>query len=112
MSNPLPDRDIGCHRTGFQMTCFKGVTEHRCRLWQHLTGKDPQTDASFDFFGCADEFRTKLQLELSQQMRQAGASTDKVATEIQNFHRKMVNMNQGAIHQQKVDALLEGPESK
>ena len=107
MSSPFPPKDVGCHRTGFQKTCFECVTEHRCRLWQHLIGTDPQTGVGFDFYGCADEFGTKLRIELSQQMRQAGASTDKVATEIFKFHRKMVQMNQGLAHEQKA---LEGPQ--
>ena len=110
MSSPFPEKDIGCHRTGFQKTCFECVTQHRCRLWQHLMGTDPQTGVAFDYYGCSDEWQTKLRLEATQQMRQAGASTDKVATEVNKFHRQMVRMNQGIAHAQKIDALIEGPE--
>ena len=89
----LPDKEIGCHRTGFQKSCRECVVDHNCRLWQHIVGKDPQTDATIDNWGCADEFTNKLLIENSQMSRQTGASVDKVATEISRFHEGMVNMN-------------------
>lgn len=83
----LPDKAIGCHRTGFQKSCRECVTEHNCRLWQNIVGKNPQGDESFNVWGCADEFRNKLLIEISQMERQTGASVDKAATEIREFHK-------------------------
>lgn len=90
----LPEKDIMCHRTGFQKSCFDCVTQHRCRLWTHIVGADPQTGAQIDMFGCSDEFTNKLLIENAQQSRQNGASADKVATEIRHFHVSMLKQNQ------------------
>jgi hypothetical protein len=48
---------------------------------------------------------TKLSLEFSQQARQAGASSDKVATEVAKFHKSMVAMNHIAINQEQLKRL-------
>lgn len=32
----LPEKDIGCHRTGFAKTCRECVVEHNCQLWKPL----------------------------------------------------------------------------
>jgi hypothetical protein len=77
----LPDEKIMCHRTGFQMTCFEGVTKHKCRLWCHVSGTDAMGH-DIDVHGCADEFSLKLMHEVAKEVRQAAASTDKVATEV------------------------------
>ncbi len=41
---PLPDKETGCHRTGFTKTCFECVVTHKCRLWKPVVFKfDPKT---------------------------------------------------------------------
>ena len=82
----LPDKNVGCHRTGFVKTCFECVTQHRCRLWTHIIGVDPNTGQEVNAYGCADEFRNKLIIETSQQTRQAGAA-------IESFRNEMVKRN-------------------
>ena len=77
----LPDERIMCHRTGFQVSCFDGVTKHRCRLWCHVSGTDAM-GKDIDVYGCADELSIKLLHEVAKEVRQAAASTDKVATEV------------------------------
>lgn len=77
----LPDEKIMCHRTGFQVSCYDGVTKHKCRLWCHVSGTDA-TGKDIDVFGCGDELDIKLLHEISKEMRQAAASSDKVATEV------------------------------
>lgn len=56
--------------------------EHKCRLYIQVQGKHPQSDETINRFGCAFEFLPMLTLEVAQQARQAGASSDKVATEV------------------------------
>jgi hypothetical protein len=69
-------------------------------MWQMLRGVHPQTGEPIpDEWNCALAHSTKLLIENSQQSRQAGASADKVATEVKNFHDKMVQMNHLASHQ-------------
>ena len=79
----LPDDKIMCHRTGFTVSCFDGVTKHKCRLWCHVSGTDA-TGKDIDVFGCGDEFNMKMLHEVAKEVRQAAASTDKVATEVRN----------------------------
>lgn len=78
----LPDKSIKCHRTGFTKTCYEGVVKHKCRLWCHLEGVDAM-NKPVDVFGCGDELSLKLMHEVAKEMRQAAASTDKVATEVE-----------------------------
>lgn len=56
--------------------------EKKCKFWTHLYGKNPQSDSLIDKFGCAIEFLPILLVENAQMIRQAAASTDKVATQV------------------------------
>jgi hypothetical protein len=67
---------------------------HTCPMWQMLRGVHPQTGEPIpDEWNCSLGHITKLLIEGAQQSRQAGASADKVATEVAKFHQKMVQMN-------------------
>jgi hypothetical protein len=79
----LPPETIMCHRTGFQISCFEGVTKHKCRLWCHVQGKDAM-DQDVDVYGCADEIELKFIHEISRQLRCVAASSDKVANEVKS----------------------------
>lgn len=52
---------------------------HVCRWWQHLVGKDPQSDKSIDQWDCAVPWIPILLVETSQMVRQSTASIDKTA---------------------------------
>lgn len=56
--------------------------KEECRLWIRVQGKNPQSEEYVERFGCAFEWMPMLILDVAQQSRQAGASTDKVATEV------------------------------
>lgn len=56
--------------------------EKKCKFWTHLYGKNPQSDQTVDKFGCAIEFIPILLVENAQMIRQAAASTDKVANQV------------------------------
>lgn len=79
-----------------------------CPFWQMLRGVHPQTGEPIpDEWNCSLAHQTKLLLEVAQQARQAGASSDKVATEVKNFHDSMVQMNdtqriQGYINEKRM----------
>ena len=67
---------------------------HTCPFWQMLRGVHPQTGEPIpDEWNCSLGHITKLLLENAQQARQAGASMDKVATEIDKFHRGVRQIN-------------------
>jgi hypothetical protein len=60
----------------------KDCVESKCKFWTHLYGKNPQSDSLIDKFGCAIEFLPILLVENAQVIRQAAASTDKVANQV------------------------------
>jgi hypothetical protein len=78
----LPDEKIRCPATGFAKTCKAIVTKHTCPKWVHLIGKDPQTGAEQNAWGCVDSFLPKLLLENAQQARQAGAAIESFRNEV------------------------------
>jgi len=54
----------------------------KCRWWQHVQGKDPQSEKFIDQWDCAVAWMPTIGLEGSQQSRQCGASVDKVANQV------------------------------
>ena len=56
--------------------------EHGCEFFTHLIGKNPQTGAEEDKWGCAINFLPILLVENALATRSGNASMDKVATEI------------------------------
>ena len=60
----------------------KDCAESKCKFWTHLYGKNPQSDSLIDKFGCAIEFLPILLVENAQVIRQAAASTNKVANQV------------------------------
>jgi hypothetical protein len=67
--------------------------EHGCRWYVQIQGMNPNTGVDESRWDCAIAWLPFLQIETSQQARQAGASTDKVATEIRKFHDGMAAQN-------------------
>lgn len=53
-----------------------------CRWWQHVSGKDPQSEKIIDHFDCSIPWMPILMVENSQMQRFTAASVDKVATEV------------------------------
>jgi hypothetical protein len=82
----LPDKNVMCHHTGFKMACFKGVTEHSCPKWIHITGTDPATGQSVDKYGCSDSFMHMLMIENTMVQHQTGAAVD-------SFRNEMLKLN-------------------
>jgi len=77
----LPNETVMCHRTAFAVSCFDGVTKHKCRLWCHVSGTDAM-GRDIDVYGCGDELSIKLLHEVAKEVRQSSASMDKVANEV------------------------------
>jgi hypothetical protein len=67
-------------REDFPKTSIGGLV--KCRWWQHLSGKDPQSEKMIDQFDCAMAWLPTVVIEGAQMSRQTGASVDKVANEI------------------------------
>jgi hypothetical protein len=83
----LPDKDTMCHHTAFEKSCFKMVTECRCRKWVLVQGNNPNTGEPVNRYDCADAWAPFLQIETSQQVRQAGASIDQLRNTVDEGNR-------------------------
>lgn len=57
----------------------------QCRWWQHVYGKDPQSEEIRDEWDCAVAWLPVTTLETSQMARQTSASVDKAANEMRGF---------------------------
>lgn len=92
MSNTRkPQRDPGTYCPLWRRDVSKVC--HTCEWYIKLEGTHPQNGSRIDEWGCSIAFMPILQIESSQQSRQAGASADKVATEVRKFHQSMVGLN-------------------
>jgi hypothetical protein len=72
----LPDKNVKCPYTGFNKTCFEGVTEHQCPKWIHIMGADPNTGETVNKYACSDAWTPMLLIENSQQQRQTAAAVE------------------------------------
>lgn len=59
---------------------------HKCPLWVHLVGKNPQSQAQIDQWNCALAWTPLLLVENSQMQRATGAA-------VESFRNEMVNAN-------------------
>jgi len=82
----LPDKTTKCHRTGFQETCFKCVTEHNCRLWKRVTLEHhPETGApGVDHYDCVDSLQDLYLKDMLRRQVQTTATIDSLRREVQN----------------------------
>lgn len=78
----LPDKDIMCPATAFTMTCHSIVTQHKCPKYVQIRGKDPQTGADVDKWGCVDTFLPMLLIENAQMARQTGAAVESFRNDV------------------------------
>lgn len=97
----LPDKEIKCPYTGFQMTCFDGVVHHKCPKWIHTIGIHPQTGQHMDRYDCADTITPLLIIENTNMTRY-------VSSAIESFRNEMVKANNPIIDYGK---LLDGRSS-
>ena len=74
-----------------------GQPVERCQWYVKVYGRHPQTEELVDKWACSIAFMPMLQIESSQQMRQAGAA-------VESFRNEMVSGNEkflGLISQAK-----------
>ncbi len=96
--------EVACPLNGKQ--CVDGSREDfptnaiggkmKCRWWQHLAGKDPQSEKMIDQFDCAIAWMPIVSIEGAQMSRQTGASVDKVANEVASVKQGITAMS-GAV---------------
>lgn len=82
----LPEKDIGCHRTGFAKSCRSCVIEHNCRLWKRLDLiVDRETgQLNVETWGCVDEHAHTLMINMLGRQDTTTATVDKLAKEVRD----------------------------
>lgn len=78
----LPDPKVKCPATGFAKSCHQIVTKHTCPKYVQIRGKNPQTGADVDQWGCVDSFLPMLLIENAQMSRQTGAAVESFRNEV------------------------------
>ena len=78
----LPDPKVKCPATGFARSCREIVTECDCPKFVSLKGKNPQTGADVESWGCVDSFLPLLLIENAQMSRQTGAAVESFRNEV------------------------------
>lgn len=58
----------------------------RCAKWFKMVGLNPQTGKEIDEYKCLEHWKLIVAAEGNKDVRQAAASTDKVATEVRKHH--------------------------
>ncbi len=104
MIDPNQKRECACPLNGKH--CLDGSREDfptnavggkmKCMWWQHLAGKDPQSEKMIDQYDCAVAWLPIVTVEAAQMSRQTGASVDKVANEVAAVKQGIAAMS-GAI---------------
>jgi hypothetical protein len=77
--------------------------EHACTFYIQLQGQHPQTGEMLNEWGCAVAWMPILQIEASQQARQAGASVDKLTNEVVREGERTRNLFTGMAEQARLE---------
>jgi hypothetical protein len=78
----LPDKDIGCHHTGFTRKCRELVASGECNRWLQIQGQNPNTGEKVNQYNCIDNWTPMLLIENSQMQRQTGAAVESFRNEV------------------------------
>ncbi|QOR55541.1 MAG: hypothetical protein UMS36scaffold28_31 [Phage 59_13] len=100
MIDPMTKKECACPLNG--KICIDGSREDFpanavggkiiCRWWQHLAGKDPQSEKQVDHFDCAVAWLPVTTTETAQRASQTAASVDKVASTITGLKADIANV--------------------
>lgn len=98
MINPAMKIECACPLNG--KICTDGSREDfpmnaagskvKCRWWQHIYGKDPQTEKMIDEFDCSIPWLTITTVETSQRANQTSSEVSKVANIMHQTGNRMV----------------------
>lgn len=94
-TNPIPDKEVMCHHTGFKRSCHDMVVKCHCPLWLMIAGANPNTGEPINGYGCADMLMPLLMIENSQQQRQTGAAVERTRNEIVRAADDSIRMQGG-----------------
>ena len=78
----LPNKDRGCHHTGFARKCRELVVSGECERWTQIQGMNPNTGEQISRHGCIDDWGPMLMIENTQQQRQTGAAVENLRNRV------------------------------
>lgn len=87
----LPNKEIGCHHTGFEKKCFDLVTSGACTRWIQIMGRNPNTGGEINKYDCIDNWIPMLLIENSFINKQTGAA-------VESFRNEMVKANEATLN--------------
>ncbi len=80
----LPDKITRCHRTNFQETCHKCVTEYGCRLWKRvqLDVDRASGQTHHEIYDCIDSLTDTYFKNMLGRQDSTSASVDNLRKEV------------------------------
>lgn len=109
----LPEKDIGCHRTGFAKTCRECVVEHNCQLWKPLRiDADRVTGQLYtEHWACIDVHAHTIGINMLGRQDTTSATVDKLAKTVaesndQGMGGVLARINAQMQHEREVRAQL------
>lgn len=87
MTDFLPPKERGCHRTGFERKCRELVAEGLCQRWVCVRGQHPQTGKDLDTYGCAEDMVPMLLIENSRCQRETRDAVLSFRDQVDQAHR-------------------------
>lgn len=84
-SKHLPDKETRCHRTGYQETCFRCVTEYGCRLWKRLELQADRASGQpiVEVYDCKDSHDDVYMKNIIGRLDTITGSIDRLRKEVQ-----------------------------
>lgn len=79
--NPLPDKDLGCHRAGFAKNCRELVASGACNRWTAETVTD-QTGRVHVRHDCLDNWQVQYLKDNARHINSLGAATESFRNEV------------------------------
>lgn len=102
----LPDKDVGCHLTGFKTKCRDLVVSGKCNRWIQVQGHNPNTGEAVNRHNCIDNWMPMLLIENSQMQRQTGAAVESLRNEWIKIHGSLVEAILHLSHERSNDTRL------
>lgn len=75
--------------TGCPLLGMKPCAESQCSWWIEIRGKHPQTEEDMNHWGCSIAWMPILQIENSQQTRQAGAAVESLRNNVARAQERL-----------------------
>ena len=80
--NPLPDKELGCHRAGFDKSCRDLVAKGRCNRWTAETVTDRATGRIHVRHDCLDNWQVQYLKDSARHQNETGAAIESFRNEV------------------------------